>query len=160
MYGDKNQDKQRGLTRRDVFRGAGVAGVACAGGLLAWSRSAQAAAVDDAIVEKMGAGALTEGKIELGAPDKAENGTLVRIPVVVNHPQEPGSYIDYAAVFVDNNPKPFVAGFSFLPESGKVEFEVRIKMAQASNVRVVARNNKGQRFSVMKKVDVAEGGCA
>ncbi|MBF0124189.1 MAG: thiosulfate oxidation carrier protein SoxY [Magnetococcales bacterium] len=152
-------DNPIGITRRAVFRGAGAVGLACASGL-GWVHPVQAAAVEDAITEKVGAGALTEGKVELGAPDKAENGTLVRVPVVVNHPQEPGNYIEYVAVFVDNNPKPFVAGFSFLPESGRVEFEVRIKMAQASNVRAVARNNKGQRFGAVKKVDVAEGGCA
>ncbi len=156
-------EENTGMTRRDLFRVAGTAGVAClaAAGTLGWAPRASAASpVEAVIAEKVGAGKVTMEKVVLGAPDKAENGAMVRIPVSVTHPQEAGNYIEQVLVFVDNNPKPFVGSFSFTPEIGQVSFEVRVKVAQTSDVRVIARTNKGALFGATKKVEVAEGGCA
>ncbi|MBF0140374.1 MAG: thiosulfate oxidation carrier protein SoxY [Magnetococcales bacterium] len=149
------------VNRRGFFRSAGVAGVAVAMGTVMTGVPKTAAAdINALIAEQVGQGNITMDKVVVDTPDKAENGAMVRIPVVVNHPMEPNNYIEKVAVFVDDNPKPFVASYTFFPESGKVDIEFRLKMAKTSTVRVVAKNNTGALFGFSKKIEVAEGGCS
>ncbi|MEO5327436.1 MAG: thiosulfate oxidation carrier protein SoxY [Magnetococcus sp. THC-1_WYH] len=151
------------MNRRGFFHSVGSVGVAAAvvgGGVFMGTPRDASAAVDALIAEHMGPGAVTMDKVVVDTPDKAENGAMVRIPVVVNHPMEPNNYIEKVAVFVDENPNPFVASFAFIPESGPVDIEFRLKMAKASNVRVVAKSNSGALYGFTKKIEVAEGGCS
>lgn len=150
------------VTRRGFFRQVQTGGVACvaAAGLLGGlTREAKADGVDALITEKMGAGAIETGRVELKMKPKADNGALVRVPIKVDHPQEAGNYIESIGIFVDNNPRPHVAQFNLTPESGKAEVEVRIKMAKSSPVRVVAKSNSGKLYQAMMNIEVAEGGC-
>ncbi|MBF0423167.1 MAG: thiosulfate oxidation carrier protein SoxY [Magnetococcales bacterium] len=149
------------MNRRGFFRSAGVAGVAVAVGATMTGMPKYASADINALIsEQVGQGTITMDKVLVDTPDKAENGTMVRIPVVVNHPMEPNNYIEKVAIFVDENPKPFIASYTFFPESGKVDIEFRLKMAKSSNVRVVAKSNTGALYGFTKKIEVAEGGCA
>lgn len=154
--------KKMTMTRRGFVRALGLTGLtAAAAGTGAMGLAGDASAdISVAIVDAMGQGELTEGKITLGTPNVAENAALVKVPVTVDHPQEAGNYIDRVGVFADNNPLPAVATFDFTPESGQVKFEIRIKMAKSSPLRVVARTNKGVMYVTKKDIKVAAGGCA
>ncbi len=155
-------EQKRELTRRSFFRTVGAAGAAVAAGgmLTAAPRSAQAGPVEDLITDKMGSGPISMEKVKINTPPTAENAALVRLPVSVDHPMEAGNYIQSLAVFVDNNPNPFIAQFDFTPECGKVDTEFRIKMAKTSKVRAIAKTNTGKLYGFVKEITVAAGGCA
>ncbi len=159
--------KEQEISRRSFFRRAGATGVvagaavvSAGAALTAMPREAAASDVDAMIADKVGAGSVAYEKVNVDVPVKAENGALVRLPVSVDHPMEPGNYIQTVGVFVDNNPKPFVATFNFEPECGEAAFECRIKMAKSSPLRVIAKTNTGKLYGFKKEVQVAEGGCA
>ncbi|MBF0623643.1 MAG: thiosulfate oxidation carrier protein SoxY [Magnetococcales bacterium] len=147
------------MTRRGFFCTAGAAGLSAAV-LVGIPGQARATGIPELIAETMGPGEPANERVIVDAPPKAENGSTVRIPVKVDHPMEADNYIAAVAIFVENNPNPLTARFEFLPAIGAVEFEVRIKMAKASPVRVVAKTNSGKLYQVIKQIEVAEGGCA
>lgn len=149
------------MNRRGFFRSVGAAGVAVAvSGVMVGTPRDASADINALIAEQFGPGSITMDKVVVDTPDKAENGSMVRVPIVVKHPMEPNNFIEKVAVFVDDNPKPFVASFNFVPESGPINLEFRVKMAKTSNLRVVAKNNSGALFGFTKKIEVAEGGCS
>ncbi|MEO5364038.1 MAG: thiosulfate oxidation carrier protein SoxY [Magnetococcus sp. DMHC-8] len=161
------------MTRRTFFRTAGVVGAAVAtSGLMgvpfpsaqAEEAAAPAAApavdMDALIAKQVGAGAVAMEKITLDIPATAENAALVRMPVVVDHPMEANNFIQSVALFIDNNPSPFIAQFDLLPEAGKAALEFRARMAKTSKVRVIAKSNTGKLYGLVKEIQVAAGGCA
>lgn len=157
------EKNQANMSRRGFFHRVGATGVAVmasGAALTTMPQNASANAVEGLIAEQMGSGEITHAKVNVDVPVKAENGALVRLPVSVDHPMDPDNYIQRIAVYVDGNPKPFVASFDFTPECGKAEFECRIKMAKTSKLRVIAKTNSGKLFGFAQEVQVAEGGCS
>lgn len=171
-------DQKNAVTRRGFFRKAGVAGVAgvamASGGFLgtplrhAHAEEApptgeieeSAVDMDKLIAEHVGAGSITMEKITLDIPGTAENAALVRMPIVVDHPMTSDNFIQTVALFIDNNPSPFIAQIDLTPGSGKAAVEFRVRMAKPSRVRVIAKNNAGKLYGIVKKIQVAAGGCA
>lgn len=169
-------DQNKAMTRRGFFRTAGVVGAAVATSTLLGSplRRAQAedappaaaevkastVDMDGLIAQHMGEGSIAMEKVSLDVPATAENASLVRMPIVVDHPMEPGNFIQTVALFIDNNPSPFIAQFNFTPESGKAALEFRVRMAGPSNVRIIAKSNTGKLYGFVKEIQVAAGGCA
>lgn len=151
------------LTRRRFLGAVGVTGVACMtagwGGMPALVEAADGD-IDALIAKEVGAGPVALEKVKIDTPPKAENGALVRMPISVDHPMEADNYIALLAIFVDDNPKPLVGKFEFSPAAGKAEVELRIKMAKASQIRAIAKSNKGKLYGAVMKLEVAEGGCA
>ncbi|ABK45488.1 thiosulfate-binding protein SoxY [Magnetococcus marinus MC-1] len=154
------EEGKMGVSRRGFFRTVGAAGLGVAAVSAQPGKLWAAENVMDSIKAKMGGSDVTEGKVVLSTPDTAENGSLVRVPIKVDHPMEPGNFIESVGIFVDNNPAPFIAKFDFKPELGGVDFEVRIKIAKTSPLRVVAKSNTGKLYAAVKNINVAEGGCA
>ncbi|MBF0628433.1 MAG: twin-arginine translocation signal domain-containing protein [Magnetococcales bacterium] len=155
------------LTRRKFLEAVGATGAVCvAAGLIGMPTLTEAADapaatnIDELIAKELGAGPVALEKVKIDTPPKAENGALVRMPVSVDHPMEADNYIATLAIFVDDNPKPLVGKFDFTPAAGKVEVELRIKMAKASQIRAIAKTNKGKLYGAVMKLEVAEGGCA
>lgn len=162
-----NQNNE--LTRRSFLgamsaTGAAVVATSFMGGLLPRNLHAEdapaAASMDEIVAQEMGAGTVILEKVKIDTPAKAENGALVRIPISVDHPMEANNYINKIAIFVDNNPKPLVGSFELNPASGKAELELRIKMAKASKIRVIAKSNTGKLYGAVQEIQVAEGGCS
>lgn len=188
--GDMNMEheKEQAINRRTFFRHIGTVGMVAAAvgsSLTGRPRSVSAAtdddtpatidttnttntatttdtatAIDTLIEEHLGTGPITLERVRIDIPPKAESGALVRMPVEVDHPMEPDHYVQSIALFVDNNPNPFIARIDLTPESGKASFECRIKMAQTSAIRAIAKTNTGTLYGIIKEVEVAEGGCA
>ncbi|MBF0135594.1 MAG: twin-arginine translocation signal domain-containing protein [Magnetococcus sp. DMHC-1] len=149
----------KNLSRRDFLLTAGVAGL-CVVAMATLPQGANAADIQALIAEHAGAGTPAMEKVVLEAPEKAESGAAVQLGVKVNHPMEAGNYIESVSIFVEDNPKPFVGKFEFFPETGAIDMKIPVKMAKGSQVHVIAKSNSGKLYGVVKKVDVAEGGCA
>lgn len=107
--------------------------------------------VDEAIKEIFGTTAMTEGKINLTAPDIAENGAV--IPVSFDTDLKATKI----AVFQDANPESAVAVFN-INEYSVADYAIRIKMAKTGTVTVVAEAD-GKLYSASKLVKVTIGGC-
>ncbi len=106
----------------------------------------------EAIEALFGAGAMTEGQIEIKAPKLAENGGAVPIGIK--------SKLDLAviALFQDANPRSAVAVFE-LAEGNSVDMQTKIKMRKTANVTIVAKGRDGKLYSAVQKVEVSIGGC-
>ena len=92
-------------------------------------------------------------RIEVVAPDRAENGAVVQVEI---RSHIPGT--EAIAVFAEKNPTPLIANFMF--SNGAEPFVVtRIKMADTAEVRAVAK--VGDRYyAAGKTVEVLEDGCS
>ena len=90
--------------------------------------------------------------ITIIAPDRAENGAVVQVEIVSNIPNTQA-----LALFVADNPTPLIANVMFSAGT-QARLVTRIKMAQTSQVKVVAKVGN-QYFTQSKQVVVLEDGC-
>lgn len=90
--------------------------------------------------------------ITLIAPDRAENGAVVQIEMISRIPNT-----EAMALFVADNPTPLIANV-MLATGTQPRLVTRIKMAQTSQVKVVAKVGN-QYFTHSKQVVVLEDGC-
>jgi sulfur-oxidizing protein SoxY len=151
--------------KRRVFLKGTVAssalGVAIGAGLLtpqavlaAWPKAAfDAKKVPEAINAFMGADTTEEAndKIEVKAPDIAENGAVVPITVSTDMAAES------IAVIAENNPSPLAAGFEMGP-GAQGYVSTRIKMGKTGDVVAVVKAG-GKLYAARKGVKVTIGGC-
>lgn len=154
-----------GQTRRTVLKGAvGLAALGLgAGGALtsahaaadakAWPEKAFSAKGEaDALKALYGKTGEPSDKVNLDAPEIAENGAVVPIEITSNI-----AGTRSIAVIAEHNPFPLVAQFTFL--EGALPFvKVNIKMGETSDVRVIAEAN-GKHYSATKNIKVTIGGC-
>jgi len=97
--------------------------------------------------------------VELKAPYRAEDATIVPITIHSKIPQTPELYIKKIHVFVDKNPVPLVGIFSFSPASGRADLAMRIRVDDFSFVRAVAELNTGKLYQAKSFVR-ATGACS
>lgn len=90
--------------------------------------------------------------LQLVAPDRAENGAIVQIEVTSRIPNT--EQID---VLVERNPTALLGRYEF-KNGAQPFFVTRIKMAETSEIRIIAKAN-GQYFMASKTVEVLENGC-
>ncbi|MGN7613338.1 thiosulfate oxidation carrier protein SoxY [Magnetococcales bacterium HHB-1] len=157
-------DQQQPSSRRAFFKTLGHVGMGAAALSVAPMVSASAtkkAAIDvDADIKKnMGGGAIAMEKVSIEAPTIAENGKVVPVKVNVEHPMTKDNYIESIALFVDKNPIPMAFRFQLSPASGKAFVAARIKMGKTSQVRAIAKTNKGKLYGVIETIKVTIGGC-
>ena len=163
----KQTGARRGQTRRTIVHAAiagGLAGLGL-GGAAPLSR-AQAAAdatkwPKDAFSQKAEADAIkalyaktpeASDKINLDAPEIAENGAVVPIAVSTTLPN-----VTSIAILVSENPFPLAANYPIPPGTSPAVAN-RLKMAKTSKViALVASGDKV--FSASKEVKVTVGGC-
>ena len=136
------------LTRRKILAiGAGTLAFASLAGLPAF-----ASLTDDAIVAMTGGADVTEGGIDLIAPEIAENGNTVPIEV-----SAPGAV--EIALFAAGNPTPAVATFKFGPMAGARSGSTRIRLAKTQEVIAIAKMEDGTFRQVSATVKVTIGCC-
>lgn len=151
-------------SRRTFLKSAGTAGMfaaAIAASLLksgevfaaAWNTLAFTAKNTLDAIKNSGYGDATESKdILIKAPDIAENGVVVPVEATSNIPGTTSM-----AIFVDKNPNPMIADFSFM--NGAEPFiATRVKMASTSIVRVTVKAG-GKAYTNSREVKVTIGGC-
>ncbi|MEE9336600.1 MAG: quinoprotein dehydrogenase-associated SoxYZ-like carrier [Methylococcaceae bacterium] len=97
--------------------------------------------------------------ITIEAPYRAEDPALVPLKITSHIKQTKEKYIKKITVFVDKNPFPFVGEFEFIPESGKADLAIRVRVNTYSYIRAIAELNNGQ-FYMSKKFVKASGGCS
>lgn len=97
--------------------------------------------------------------IELKAPFRAEDATLVPISIHTKIEQSTETYIKKLHLYVDKNPAPLVGVFEFTPDSGKADLAMRIRIDQFTYVRVIAEMNNGELY-MSKSFVRATGACS
>ena len=150
--------------RRNFLKSAssvGARAVAIATGMLkpgevfaaAWNTVAFTAKSTLEAIKSSGYGDAIESKdILIKAPDIAENGVVVPVEATSNIPGTTSM-----AIFVDKNPNPMIADFSFM--NGAEPFiATRVKMASTSIVRVTVKAG-GKAYTNSREVKVTIGGC-
>ncbi|WP_294223159.1 thiosulfate oxidation carrier protein SoxY [uncultured Shimia sp.] len=136
------------LTRRKVLAlGTSTFAMASLTGLPAF-----ASLTDDAIAAITGGAEITEGGIELTAPEIAENGNTVPVEVAAAGAVE-------IALFASGNPTPAVATFKFGPLAGSRSGSTRIRLAKTQDVVAIAKMEDGSFHKASATVKVTIGGC-
>ncbi|NBR34311.1 MAG: thiosulfate oxidation carrier protein SoxY [Rhodobacteraceae bacterium] len=110
------------------------------------------AAADDAIAAFTGGAAVTDGGIDLGAPEIAENGNTVPIDV-----SAPGATA--VMLLAAGNPTPGVATYNFGELAGAQSASTRIRLAGTQDVIAIAKMADGSFARATKTVKVTIGGC-
>ncbi len=150
-------------TRRHALtHSAAVVGVLAACGLFpqparaaAAAASAWAATTVDGVLRSLGAVAMPveSTKVQITAPDIADNGTVVPVTMATT---ETG--VLSLAILVDKNPSTLAAVFH-LSDAVEPTLATRIKMDQSSDVYAVALLADGRVLFARKEVRVTVGGC-
>ena len=136
------------FTRRNILAlGSGAFAVAIFAGMPAFASKA-----DDAIAAFTGGADVTEGGVEMTAPEIAENGNTV--PVAVS---APGAVS--IMVLATGNPTPAVATFNFGPLSGSRSGSTRMRLAKTQDVIAIAKMEDGTFRRAGATVKVTIGGC-
>ena len=147
------------LNRRQALAmGAGAAALI----LTVGARSEAVAASDDvkkAIMDFTGGKEPAAGKVELTAPEIAENGNTVPISFSVDSPMSADDHVASVLVLAAGNPSPGVATFHFSQYSGEAVASTRMRLAKTQDVIAVAKMTDGSVFIDTKTVKVTIGGC-
>ncbi|WP_085528141.1 thiosulfate oxidation carrier protein SoxY [Maritimibacter sp. HL-12] len=113
---------------------------------------AMASAVEEAVAAFTGGAAVTDGGVEITAPEIAENGNVVPIEV-----SAPGA--EEIMVLATGNPSPPVCSVSFGPGSASQRLSTRIRLARTQDVLAMARMSDGSFVQATRAVKVTIGGC-
>lgn len=117
-----------------------------------WSKQAFEGKSLDAVLKSLDAiGFSKNAAIQLQAPDISENGSAVQVGVTTTLKATEIAFI------VEKNPNPLVGHF-FLPAGTEPFLNLKIKMAQTSNLYVLIKADGKWHFAV-KEVRVTLGGC-
>ena len=136
------------FTRRKILGlGSGAFAVVTFTGMPAF-----ASKTDDAIAAFTGGADVTEGGIDLTAPEIAENGNTV--PVAVS---APGALS--IMLLATGNPTPSVATFNFGPLAGARRGSTRIRLSKTQDVVAIAKMEDGTFYRASATVKVTIGGC-
>ena len=114
---------------------------------------------EDAIEAFAGGAEIQDGKIEVIAPEIAENGNSVPIEISVDSAMEGDDMVEEVLILADGNPNPAVATFKFTKLSGDPTASTRIRLAKSQNVVAVARMKDGSVYRASRPVKVTIGGC-
>ena len=106
----------------------------------------------DTLKSLYGKSAEASDKINLDAPEIAENGAVVPIAVSSTLPKVTG-----IAILVLENPNVLAAAYK-IPEGSQASVSNRLKMAKTSKVVAVVESG-GKLYSASKEVKVTVGGC-
>ena len=112
---------------------------------------------DDLRVDVVGEAEIApaDGLFEVAAPYRAHDAATVPVTLTQTDPAVP---IRRAVVVIDENPAPVAAEFAFGPAMAPLDFELRVRVNQYSNVRVLAETPDGLRMA--GRFVKASGGCS
>jgi sulfur-oxidizing protein SoxY len=153
-----------GRSRREFLQagsGAGALALATAAGLVRpsevfaqqWNKAAfETKSVADTLKALGGGGSAESARIQIIAPDIAENGAVVPITI------ESGiARTQTIAILIEKNPNTLSASFD-IPDGTDPFVTTRVKMAETSNIYAVVRAD-GKYFHAVKEIKVTLGGC-
>ncbi len=96
-----------------------------------------------------------DGLLSIEAPYRAHDAATV--PILLRQ-TDPNARITTATVVIDENPAPVAGVFTFAPGMGELDFEMRVRVNQYSNVRVIAETPEG--LHMTGRFVKASGGCS
>jgi sulfur-oxidizing protein SoxY len=149
--------KGRGLSRRAVISGAGIAALALV--ITPHLARADARAVEDELKRLFGGKPMAEGRIKLDLPQIAENGLVVPLNIDVESPMSETDYVMSVHVFAEGNPNPHVITCHFTPDCGRASSSSRIRLAKTQTLIAVAEMSDGSLRMAKADVKVTIGGC-
>jgi sulfur-oxidizing protein SoxY len=98
-----------------------------------------------AMVAAITGGAVPERSgVEVEIPALAENGNSVPLHIRVASPMTTPDHVSAIHVFAERNPRPRVATFQLGPQIGRAEIAMRIRLAVAQKVTVLASLSGGR----------------
>jgi sulfur-oxidizing protein SoxY len=101
-----------------------------------------------------------DGKIvALKAPKRAEDASTVPVQIKTGLSQSKDRFIQKLYLFIDANPSPVAAIFTFTPESGRADIDTRVRIEAYSHMRAVAEMNDGKLYMATHYIKAA-GGCS
>jgi sulfur-oxidizing protein SoxY len=148
--------------RAALFRLAGA--LLCAAG---WAAAAdappdpgQVAVWQQMRAQLFGARPIAQGgsMVTLQAPARAQNAAVVPI-AIRTRPVEGEPAIARVYLFIDSNPSPLGAVFTFGPRSARADIDTRVRIEDYTWVRVIAELNDGRLYADQRFVKAA-GGCS
>lgn len=95
------------------------------------------------------------GMFKVEAPMRAQDAGTVPIRIIQT---DPAMAVTAATVVVDENPAPVAGTFTFGPEMLPLDFELRVRVNEYSNVRVLAKTPNG--LAMDGGFVKASGGCS
>ena len=102
----------------------------------------------------------TDAKVvEIKAPSSAEDASTVPVQIKTGLNQTRDRYIQKLYLFIDANPSPVAAIFTFTPESGRADIDTRVRIEAYSHLRAVAEMNDGKLYMSTHYIK-ASGGCS
>jgi predicted secreted protein len=99
-------------------------------------------------------------QVTLDLPIIAEDPAAVPIHVSVDHPMEPDHYIRSIEVTLDRDPVSLKGKFLFSPANGRAWATFTVRSGTGGQVKAVAECSRHGRFTGVRDVRVADGGCA
>jgi sulfur-oxidizing protein SoxY len=106
-----------------------------------------------------GKGATHSETIKLTVPEIAENGAVVPVKVLVDHPMEEASYVKAIHILATKNGNSRCADVMLSPHNAKAYFATRIKLGGTQNVVALVELSNGTFIKNAKSVKVTIGGC-
>jgi sulfur-oxidizing protein SoxY len=97
--------------------------------------------------------------VEVKAPFRSEDPSVVPVSIHSKIPQTADRYIKKLHIYLDKNPLPLVGVFEFTPESGKADLAMRIRVDDNTYFRVVTEMNNGD-LLMSKSFIRSLGGCS
>jgi len=120
-----------------------------------WEENLRPAAFSDRTILEGAA----QNVLDLKAPFRAEDATVVPISISTRLPQTEKSYISKIHVYIDKNPFPLVGIFEFSPHNGRADLAMRVRVDDFSYVRAIAEMNTGELY-MAKSFVRATGACS
>ena len=119
-----------------------------------WAKGLEASSSDEARKAVLGDVSVEDSdKIDINAPEVAENGKKVPVTVSVDMPN-----VESITVIADKNPKPLIAQFNVQNSMVEPYFKTQIKMKETSDIVVIVKAD-GKLYKATKPVEVTSGGC-
>ena len=106
-----------------------------------------------------GKGAKDSDKIDLKVPEIAENGAVVPVKVMVDHPMDEKNYVKEIHILNTANENARCADVMLTPANDKAYFGTRVKLAKTQEVVALVGLSDGTFINAGKSVKVTIGGC-
>jgi sulfur-oxidizing protein SoxY len=155
--GVTRQDKNDGLSRRDVF--ATLAGAGVAATVRVVPAHATPATMKAAINKVVGEAAVKKGKVKIDVPVLVDNGNTVPLTIDVESPMTATDHVKAIHVFNELNPQPNVISAYFGPRSGRARLSTRFRLADTQTVVAIAEMSDGSFWSASADVVVTLQAC-
>ena len=97
--------------------------------------------------------------LEVRAPFRAEDASIVPISIHALIPQEEQRHVRRLHVYIDKNPIPLVGVFEFTTANGRADLAMRVRVDDFTFVRAIAETNDGELY-MAKSFVRSTGGCS